>query len=68
MKELSKAQIERQDFVDNVIFNMIQELNPVSKEIVWDMEMIGSIRDVISLSFQEKGICDEQEFYPYIEE
>jgi hypothetical protein len=45
MKELTKHQIERQDFVDNAIYEFIQTIN--QSEIDWDMEMIGDVRDVI---------------------
>ena len=46
MKELTDKQIERQDFVDNAIFNLIQSLNTTDKAINWDIEMIGEVRDV----------------------
>jgi hypothetical protein len=69
MKELTDKQIERQDFVDNAIFSLIQELNPIDKEIRWDIEMIGEIRDVIAEWMIERlEIRDEQGFYPWVEE
>ena len=43
-KELNQHQIERQDFVDNAIFNLLQSLNPTDKEIQWDIEIIGDVR------------------------
>lgn len=66
--ELTKQQIERQDFVDNAIFNLINELIPSDKEMEWDIEFIGVVRDAIQTRLVEKGICSEQEYYPYIEE
>lgn len=66
--ELTKQQIERQDFVDNAIFNLINELIPSDKEMEWNIEFIGVVRDAIQTRLVEKGICSEQEFYPYIEE
>ena len=33
MKELTDKQIERQDFVDNAIFNLIQTLNRQIKQL-----------------------------------
>lgn len=66
--ELTKQQIERQDFVDNAIFNLINELIPSDKEMEWNNEFIGVVRDAIQTRLVEKGICSEQEFYPYIEE
>jgi len=69
MKELTDNQIERQDFVDNAIFNLIQSLNTTDKAINWDIEMIGDIRDVIAEWMVERlKITDEQNFYPYLED
>ena len=66
--ELTEQQIERQDFVDNAIFNLIDELVPSDKEMEWDIEAIGEIRDAIQSQLVNRGLCTEQEFYPYIEE
>lgn len=66
--ELTKEQIERQDFVDNVIFNMINELIPSDKEMEWNIESIGEIRDAIQSQLVERGFCTEQEFYPYTQD
>jgi len=69
MKELTDKQIERQDFVDNAIFNLIQSLNTTDKAINWDIEMIGEIRDVVTEWYVHRlGITSEQIFYPYLEE
>ena len=66
--ELTDQQISRQDFVDNAIYDLINELIPSDKEMEWDIEVIGEVRDVIQAMFVGRGICTEQEFYPYIEE
>ncbi|MBI4685974.1 MAG: hypothetical protein HY755_12380 [Nitrospirae bacterium] len=69
MKELTEEQIKRQDSVDNAVFNLIQELNPTDKEIRWDIEMIGEVRDVVEDWMVERlKITDEQGFYPYLED
>ena len=69
MKELTEEQIKRQDSVDNAIYQLIREINPVDKEIAWDIEMIGEIRDVVREWMVERlKITDEQGFYPYLEE
>ena len=69
MEELTNRQIERQDFVDNAVFRLIQDINPAQKELSWDIEMIGEIRDNIRSWLVERlGICDEMSFYPYIKE
>ena len=66
--ELTGQQIKRQDFVDNAIFNLINELIPSKKEMDWNIEAIGAIRDSIQSQLVERGFCTEQEFYPYIAE
>lgn len=66
--ELSQTQIRRQDFVDNKIHELLQELIPTEKQIEWDIEAIGAVRDTISKVYSDKKLCSEQEFYPYIKE
>jgi hypothetical protein len=66
--ELTEQQISRQDFVDNAIYDLINELIPSDKEMEWDIEVIGEVRDVIQAMLVGRGICTEQKFYPYIEE
>jgi hypothetical protein len=69
MTTLNESQIARQDFVDNAIFSLIQSLNTTDKEINWDIEMIGEIRDVLTEWFVRRlGVTVEQTFYPYVEE
>lgn len=66
MTELTKRQIERQDFVDNKIFELIQRLMPTAK-IEWNIEMIGSIRDSIRTQLVNKHrLTSESKFYPYL--
>ena len=67
--EMSDEQISRQDFVDNAVFQLIRDINPTSKEILWDIEMVGKVRDNIRYWLVEKlKICEEMAFYPYIKE
>lgn len=66
--ELTRQQIERQDFVDNNIYQVINDLIPSNRSIEWDIESIGTIRDSIQQVLIDKGLCSEQEFYPYIED
>ena len=67
--ELSNRQNERQDFVDNAIFQLIRDINPTFKEISWNIEMIGEIRDNVRQWIVKRlEICDEMTFYPYIKE
>jgi len=69
MKKLNDNAIERQDFVDNAIFDLIKKLNPTKKNIKWDIEMIGDVRDEISEWIVSRlKLCSEQKFYPFINE
>lgn len=69
MTILNDSQIERQDFVDNAIFNLIISLNTTDTLINWNIEMIGEIRDVLTAWYVHKlKITTEQAFYPYLEE
>lgn len=69
MKELTEEQIKRQDSVDNAIYQLIREINPADKEIAWDIEMIGEIRDVAREWMVERlKITDEQGFYAWLED
>ncbi len=65
MERLTEDQINRQDFVDNEIFDLVKRLTPPTKEIEWEIQMIGDIRDTIQhwLVDQYK-IVEELEFYP----
>ena len=65
MQHFSEDQINRQDFVDNEIYYLVKRLNSSPRQIEWDIEMIGDIRDTIQHSLVDKyGIVDELEFYP----
>ena len=60
-----KLKIERWDFIDNSIFELIKTLNPSEKEIKWDIKPISEIRDVVvNLFVNELKLCTENDFYP----
>ena len=64
---LTNKQIERQDFVDNKIMQLLQDLSLTYEPLVWNIDIIGEIRDSIEQYFLSKGICTEEEFYPTAE-
>ena len=65
MSKLTKQQIERQDFVDNQTFELMQKLIPSSKQIEWDIEAIGAVRDAIIKQIVDKQkLISEAKFYP----
>jgi len=66
MFQLTKKQINRQDFVDNEVFELIQRLAPLAK-IKWDIEMIGKVRESIQIQLVNKQkLMSEAKFYPYL--
>lgn len=58
---LLEKQIQRQDFVDNAIHKIINELIPNENTLDWDIETIVQVRDAISQVVAKKGICTEQD-------
>ena len=65
MEKLTEDQIKRQDFVDNQIYDLVTRLNSSTREIEWNIEMIGDIRDTIQHWLVDHyKIADELEFYP----
>lgn len=61
----TRRNIERQDFVDGAIFELINELLPENKQIDWDIEVIAEVRDAIfsAVDGKVKGL-NEFKFYP----
>jgi hypothetical protein len=65
MQKFTEDQIKRQDFVDNQIYDLVKRLVPSAREIEWDIEMIGDIRDTIQHWLVDRyKIVGELEFYP----
>jgi hypothetical protein len=65
MQKFTEDQIKRQDFVDNQIYDLMKRLVPSKREIDWNIEMIGDIRDTIQHWLVDKyKVVDELEFYP----
>lgn len=67
MRNLTQKEINRQDFVDNAVFDMIKLLNPSGKQIQWNIEFIANVRDSVEALFVERtGVCNKQKFYSSI--
>ena len=65
MPKLTKQQIERQDFVDNQIFELMQKLLQPPKQVEWDIEAIGAARDTIQEQIVDRQkLMSEAKFYP----
>ncbi|MDR2542781.1 MAG: hypothetical protein LBC80_04950 [Treponema sp.] len=64
-----KQKIAQCDWVDNSICNLIKELSPASEMINWDIAVITEIRLILqNLYVNELELCDEEEFYPSLDE
>ena len=60
-----REKIHKWDFVDNTIFEMIENLNPSTKKLEWDIKPISEIREVlVSYFVEELKLCTENDFYP----
>jgi hypothetical protein len=69
MNVINENQLERQDFVDNAINELVCNINPSQQEIEWNIELIGGIRDIIChLLVERLAIIDEMTFYPYMDD
>ena len=62
---MTREQINRQDLVDNAIYQMIHDTNPIEEEIPFDIEMIGMIRDTVEKVLIDFNVIKtEAEYYP----
>jgi hypothetical protein len=69
--DLTKRQIERQDFVDNSIFELLEKLNPdtSNNKLCWNIDIISKIREIVRLYFENNcNDFSEQDYYPFIKE
>jgi len=63
--EPTNKQIDRQDLVDNAIFDLINDLNPSQEKIEWNITMISDARMVIeNWLVHNLKVCTHTEFYP----
>ena len=66
---LTNEQIRRQDWVDNQIHELCDNVIPHDKfdgNLEWDIALIGGVRDIIGNYLVKKGVCTDAEFYPHI--
>jgi hypothetical protein len=62
----AERETERQDCVDNLIFELINAVVPEDVEVDWDIEDIGEIRDVLEGIIVDKlNLMTSYDFYPY---
>ena len=78
MKELTRKQLNRQDFVDISIYHLINELVPPTfydNKLDWNINWISNIRISVEnilkkeLSIETSNLDQfDMDFYPYLEE
>lgn len=67
--DLTDEQIARQDYIENEVYELIQRLNPTTKPVKRDMQMISDILDTVEHWFVNRlYLCSARNFYPYIDE
>jgi hypothetical protein len=69
MAKTKQEKIDRQDFVDNKILDLVLDLSPDRSKIHWDIECITDIRNE-TYRYIQRYIKDfkEEDFYPYIDD
>lgn len=73
MTQLTKLQIEKQDIVDNYIYEVLLNFARMESgndryELDWDIEEISDVREVVMDILIKHGLTTEMKFYPYMEE
>jgi len=64
-----RQKLDQQDFIDNSIMKLINEINPSSIEIKYDGHIVSKVRETLIEVFTEDlHLCTDEEFYPYIED
>ena len=61
-KRRTREVLNRQDFVDNSIFELLRVLS--GKPLEWNINLISSVRESIEDVFDEQDIISTDEFYP----
>ena len=67
IQELTDKEIERQDYVDNRVYELLNDLLSAGKTLHWDIGIIGAVRDAVQIQITARKLMSEAEFYPYIE-
>ena len=72
-RELTQAQLDRLDCVDNAIHALLEDLSGGDlgggKKIDWDMEFISIVREAVQdVICARLKLMTEMEFYPYTSE
>jgi len=66
MPELTKAQFEQQDAIDNAIFEFL--VKQTGHMIPWNIEEIGAVRDAVLPIIARHTGRSEYELYPWVTE
>jgi hypothetical protein len=64
-KEFSKEELERQNYIDNSIMNLINMVNPTKLEILYDRNIVAKVRyALIEIFSKDLQICTDSALYP----
>jgi hypothetical protein len=66
-KELTDAEVERIDDIQNAAFEFVNSILPRGAQVDWDIEMLDGILETVWEHIEDRGICTEREFYPFVE-
>lgn len=75
MNELTDAEVERIDYIQGMTHDFIAKLIPDKRKrqemldsCNYDLDAIDAVLTTVWEHIEDKGLCSEQEFYPYREE
>jgi hypothetical protein len=64
-KEFTREQLDKHDFIDNSIMELINKLNPTTVKIKYDGHIVWKVRNaLIEVFTQDLDLCTERAFYP----
>ena len=70
-REMTDKETERLDKIHNLTYEFLQNLIPGGGKAkggtddAWDRDLIDDVLETVWNGIKDKGICTENEFYPY---
>jgi len=64
-RKFTKKELQRQDFIDNSIMELINKVNPTRLKISYDGHIVDKVREaLIDVFTRDLNLCTERKFYP----
>jgi len=61
----TQKEIDKQCLIDLEIMEFIEKLNPSTKRVIFNREIVGKVRDaLIEIYSKDLKLCNERAFYP----